>query len=79
MFGQLALDAPEPPYVPVDPDAGTEVLGVCVVEPVVAALAATAPPATSAPETARTDIALRTGLILLTSSAAGLRSVGYDQ
>ncbi len=60
MLGQFAFDVPN------DPVAGVDVLGLVVV-PVVAALAATAPPVTRAPETARTAAALRIGLILLTS------------
>jgi hypothetical protein len=75
MFGQLAFDAPDEPD---EPDAGVVVLGV--VDPVVAACAATAPPVTRAPETAITAAALRIGL-MFTSSIAWLCewAGGYDQ
>jgi hypothetical protein len=76
MLGQLGFDVP---YVPdgAEPFAGVVVAGFVVV-PVVAALAATAPPVTSAPETASTAAALRIGLKMLTPSRAGLL-VGFVQ
>ena len=77
IFGQLAWAVPDVPDEPGVPAAGTEVLGVGVlVEPVVAAFAAAAPPTISAPETATIAAALRIGLMLLTSS---WRLVGYNQ
>jgi hypothetical protein len=74
MLGQLAFDGPDG----AEPFAGVVVAGFVVV-PVVAALAATAPPVTSAPETARTAAAFRNGVKMLTPSRAGLGSVDYDQ
>jgi hypothetical protein len=83
MLGQLCAvpdapgaGAPDGAVEP-DPDDVDGVLEDGVVVLLVAALAATAPPATRAPETARTAAAFRMGLIFLTSSksACGLRPV----
>ena len=79
MFGQLAVlpECPAAPGVPagavapVD-DEPEEVLVLGVVVELVAAFAATAPPAISAPDTARTAAAFRMGCMLLTSSRCSL-------
>jgi len=74
MLGQFAWAVPDDPVDPVAPLEGVLVDGV--VELLVAACAAAAPPVTRTPETAMTAAALRMGLMLLTSSRLG---VGHHQ